>query len=70
MASKYICKNCDNDLLNGVGIKTETNRVYTKDGYDHNVEYSKTLGYFCPKCLKTVRRKLGEDTLKQLKMKG
>ncbi len=70
MTSKYQCKNCDYDLMEGIGIKTETNRVFTKEGYDHTRELSKVCSYFCPKCLKTVRRKLGEDVHKQLSMKG
>lgn len=67
---KNSCKNCGYNLSEGIGIRTETNRVYTKNGYDHETEYSVVKGYFCPKCLKTVRRKLGEEIYKDLKLKG
>ena len=70
--NKHICKEatCGYDLDNGIGIKTETSRVFSKDGYDHSQEFSRVLGYFCPKCGKTVRRKLGEEIHKELTMKG
>lgn len=72
MESKYACKEptCKYDLMNGIGIKTETSRVFTKGGFDNSKEYSEIKKYFCPICGTTVRRKLGEEIHKQLTMKG
>ena len=67
---EYKCPECGCNLSNGLGVTTNTNRVLTKKGYDHSVEYSTVEGYFCPKCLRKLRRKLGEELFRELNLLG
>lgn len=68
---KFLCKEptCREDLRQGVGITTETMRVFTETGFSEK-EHSKVIRYWCPKCGTTVRRKLAEEIIDMLTMKG
>ena len=69
--TKYLCKEetCSYDLRQGIGITTETMRVFTQAGFSEK-ERSKVIRYWCPKCGTTVRRKLAEEIIDMLSLKG